>query len=277
MHVIFLTDTKQATKELRKRVMAFSQSHQEGTILGLFPPDIMRLVKQHVGDADAVGALNGAYKKAWNYRCPREVRIVVDGQEGLPKLIHKLKKKMKKKMHCDKEKMGRETIWYSDDYKVELVIEVKGLTCQGLAEAMNILKIVQLKIYSLTPTGQISTFMAACTNMHTLIISGSSTLDEMHMIALMQYAKVRTLHLARQFSVGVVKAGRLSSGVVEAVKHCLHTLDLHDCAMMNVTALGQCKKLHTLNLSWNLKLANVAGLGQCASLHTLNLSRCIKL
>ena len=218
-----------AGPEVESELEALKTASQQEDSRG--PPEIKRLIKRHVGNADDVGRLNGAQKKAWKGRLQREVRIVVDGQDGLPKLSQKLK----------------------TDYNVQFVIEMKRLKYQALATAINILKTVPLKIYSLTLHGcdltswpGISAFMAACVNMHTLIISGGSTLVP-------------------------------SVSLVEAVKHCLHTLDLHDCDMINVTHLGQCKKLHTLNLSGNFSLTDVAGLGQCASLHTLNLSTCTEL
>jgi hypothetical protein len=55
----------------------------------------------------------------------------------------------------------------------------------------------------------------------------------------------------------------------------LHTLDLRRCWWLtDVTGLAGCRTLHTLDLSRCDQLTDVSALGGCPALHTLNLSMC---
>ena len=47
--------------------------------------------------------------------------------------------------------------------------------------------------------------------------------------------------------------------------------------MADVTGLGQCGSLHTLDLNYCTALADLSGFGQYGSLHTLDLSDCSEL
>ena len=52
----------------------------------------------------------------------------------------------------------------------------------------------------------------------------------------------------------------------------LHTLNLSWCTLTTMSGVGQC--MHTLDLSHCLGLTDVSALGQCPSLRTLDLSVC---
>ena len=184
--------------------------------------------------------------------CAREVRIVVDGEDGLGLEI------LRQKIY---EQEKPEILGYSDDYRVELDIEVERLTCEQLAEAMVILNKVQLKIYKMTlrdcdlKSGDISTFMAACRNMHTLIIISCKGL-----------------------AVSAMGAGPAPLSL-EGCKS-LHTIHLswnRELTDVAALGLGQCASLRTLNLKGCTSLANVVGLAALGSLRTLILSHCLGL
>jgi hypothetical protein len=57
-----------------------------------------------------------------------------------------------------------------------------------------------------------------------------------------------------------------------AIRQYLHTLDLRETEVRDVSVLASCKSLHALNL-WGTQVSDVSALASCQSLHTLDIAR----
>jgi hypothetical protein len=74
-------------------------------------------------------------------------------------------------------------------------------------------------------------------------------------------------------NVDMPKDGARASGssACGPIRQSLHTLDLRETDVSDVSALASCQSLHTLNLAHS-RVSDVSALASCQSLHTLNLA-----